>query len=137
MKDILKKTIIAVVFAAYCGFILYLTVLSRHPGQGKMDLRFMWSYREYLAGNKDRKKDVIQNLQNILLFVPFGFFHPVKKWAVVIGSGLLFSLAIELLQYFGGYGLAELDDLICNTLGAAIGFLICMVFQKAVGKEHA
>lgn len=35
--------------------------------------------------------------------------------------GLLFSFAIELLQYVFGTGISELDDLILNSLGAWIG----------------
>lgn len=37
-------------------------------------------------------------------------------------GALLFSVCVETIQYIGGYGLAEVDDVICNTLGAAIGF---------------
>ncbi len=131
----IKRKLIWVIFIAYCLFVLYLTIFSRQPGHGKMDLRFMWSYREYFAGNPARKKDVIQNLQNILFFVPFGVFHPVKKWQVVIITGFLFSLGIELVQYFGGFGLCELDDLICNSLGVVAGVLLRKMFVFLLEKK--
>lgn len=74
------------------------------------------------AGDANWKKDVVQNLQNIAFFIPFGFFMPVKKCWIVLATAVMFSTLIELVQFIGGYGLAELDDVICNSLGAVIGF---------------
>jgi glycopeptide antibiotics resistance protein len=84
----------------------------------------MWSYIELLTGNPNWKKDVTQNLQNILFFVPFGVLLPVKRWWTMFIIAALFSTWIEFIQYIGGFGLAELDDVICNTLGAIIGFKV-------------
>ena len=70
------------------------------------------------------EKDVVQNLQNIAFFIPFGALLPVKNWKAVFITAVVFSVLIEFVQYIGGYGLAELDDVICNTLGAMIGFWI-------------
>ena len=81
-------------------------------------------------GDPNWKKDVIQNLQNIAFFIPFGVFLPVKKCIVVLIVAILFSGAIETVQYFGGYGLAELDDVICNTLGTMIGFWIVVGMKR-------
>ena len=64
---------------------------------------------------------------NILLFIPFGYLlpslFPRLRWWQVILLGLVFSLCIELLQLITKLGYADVDDLINNTLGAAIGFL--------------
>ena len=71
-----------------------------------------------------------QIILNILLFVPFGFMFPVihpKLSKATITYGFLFSLAIEIMQYITGRGLADIDDLINNTLGAVIGYLIYRV----------
>lgn len=67
-------------------------------------------------------------LLNILLFVPFGFFLPVL-WGrfrsllpgVLFGCGL--SLTIELLQLLT-YRATDVNDLITNACGTAIGFLL-------------
>ena len=117
-----KRWIRTVPFVCYCLFIVWYTILSRKPGVPKAELRFMWSYREMFIGDPNWKKDVIQNLQNIAFFIPFGFFAPAKRWIGVFMGALLFSVCVETIQYIGGYGLAEVDDVICNTLGAAIGF---------------
>ena len=124
-----------ILFIAYCGFIVWYTIISRKPGISKADLRFMWSYQEILLGDPHWKEDVLQNLQNIAFFIPVGIMLPVKKWKSVLVLALVFSTVIENTQYIGGYGLAELDDVICNTLGAMIGFWIILNLKKLFVKH--
>ena len=105
--------------------MVWYTLFTRNPKATRsIDLRFMWSYRDLIAGKSTAKDDVLQNLKNILFFVPFGLLHPVKKHIVVFITALLFSVLIEVMQYIFALGLCELDDVICNTLGAMIGFWI-------------
>ena len=60
---------------------------------------------------------------NIAFFVPVG----VLAWVVfgragrAIACAALFSLAMEVGQYVFALGLSDVDDLIMNTLGAALG----------------
>lgn len=111
-------------FILYCLFIVWYTVLSRTPKEiHSVELRLFWSYRELIAGKPTAKANVIQNIKNIIFFIPFGFFIPVKHWKFVLVISIVFSVCIEVVQYVGGYGLAELDDVICNSLGALIGFV--------------
>lgn len=118
-----KRWIRAGLFVCYCFFIIWYTILSRTPKEEHIaDLRLLWSYRDLIAGKSTASKDVLQNLQNIVFFIPFGFFSPWKKWMWVLIGALVFSLCVEVSQYIGGFGLAELDDVICNTLGALIGY---------------
>jgi len=71
---------------------------------------------------------------NIGWFVPFGFLLPVllkrESFLKVIVIGLMFSLTIESLQFIFRVGVAELDDLILNTLGTAIGYLLFKFTSK-------
>lgn len=85
-----------------------------------------------LTGDPNWKKDVVQNLQNIAFFIPFGLLIPGKNWKTVFITAAVFSGLIEVVQYIGGYGLAELDDVICNTLGAMVGYLFWFGLKKAV-----
>ncbi len=66
-------------------------------------------------------------IENIFLFLPFGFLFPVwlpkKKTAWAIPAGFFCSAAIEYCQLRTGRGFCQLDDVIMNTLGAVIGFL--------------
>lgn len=71
---------------------------------------------------------------NIILFIPLGFllpiiwktFRPLKK---VIAVGLGLSVLIELLQLFN-FRLTDIDDLITNTVGTLIGFLMAKLAPK-------
>lgn len=70
---------------------------------------------------------------NVLAFMPLGFFLPLlfkrfmKFWPTLFL--ILFStLAVECLQYVFRVGSFDIDDIILNTLGGAIGYL----FYKAV-----
>lgn len=72
---------------------------------------------------------------NFLLFVPYGLLieFVFKKWKVSWGKALLIgfcsSLFIELLQAFTGR-LPESDDLIINTAGFFVGFLVAQAIEK-------
>lgn len=63
---------------------------------------------------------------NIVLFMPFGFLVPIiwdnmRKPIPVILSGFAFSALIEASQILSSRG-TDVDDLMMNTLGAAVGF---------------
>lgn len=67
-------------------------------------------------------------LMNVFLFFPLGLTLPYalpKKWKhnvlIAILFALTLSITIEFLQYYFHLGRAETDDVICNTLGCAIG----------------
>lgn len=83
--------------------------------------------------------DVQTSLLNILLFIPFGFGLPFitnlrVKRIVVIGA--LFSIVIELLQLITGllgkltFRIADINDVIFNTVGVVIGYLLFIAFVR-------
>ncbi len=87
--------------------------------------------------------DYIKNsLLNIVLFIPAGMFLPLLwkefqnfKKTAVFGFGL--SLVIEVLQIFT-FRLSDVDDLITNTLGSMIGYVIAnQLFYVLNGKLTA
>ncbi len=87
--------------------------------------------------------DLQTSLLNILLMVPFGFGLPfisdfrAKK---VVVLGMLFSLAIELTQWLTGhlagvtFRVADVNDVVFNTLGAAVGYAMFAGFALAWSK---
>ena len=84
-----------------------------------------------------RSFPVLQVAFNVLLFVPFGiivrrYFHRSALTAVALGAAV--SLLIELSQYTGLWGIypcafrvADVDDFIVNTAGAALGAALAPV----------
>lgn len=71
---------------------------------------------------------------NILLFIPLGLAIPLRfkinKLRHVILIGLFISLIVEVVQLFTAMRSFDVDDLILNTLGATLGFVIYLVFIK-------
>ena len=66
---------------------------------------------------------------NIGMFIPLGFFLPtlwkgLRKWWKTWLAVLLIMLVIELAQLFSLRGSFDVDDLILNLLGAAMGYVI-------------
>lgn len=125
-----------ILFALYCGFLLWLTILSRQPrvGERVFKLELLWSYRAWAAGAPDGKTESIQNINNILVFIPFGVLFPGKRWKWLLLTAVLLSAVIEAVQYVFNLGWCEIDDVICNVLGAAIGFGLWKMIK---GKMHA
>ena len=68
-------------------------------------------------------------VENVLLFVPYGFllpwvFEKVRGFFKTGFWGLLTSVCVEVLQLVSGRGYFQIDDILTNTLGTLIGFLI-------------
>lgn len=129
-----------VLFIVYSAFIVYYAVLSRESSADhRIEFRFMWSYREMLTGHPEWKEDVGYNLKNIVFFIPFGFLFPKvqrldvsfknRTWLIVLCCGFLLSLLVEVSQYIFCLGLCELDDLICNGLGALLGYWLLVLLH--------
>lgn len=70
-------------------------------------------------------------LLNIAMFIPFGVLLPLalprfQRWYWTLAAGAGGSFVIEALQYILQRGAADVDDLFCNTLGAMLGYCLCM-----------
>lgn len=120
----MRKWLAWILFSVYVLFLLWLTILSRRPRLGERVFKWelLWSYRAWLAGAPDGKTESIQNINNILVFIPFGVLFPGKRWNWPLLTAGLLSAGIEAVQYAFNFGWCEIDDVICNVLGAAIGF---------------
>ena len=84
-------------------------------------------------------QDLQTSLLNILLLIPFGFGLPFitnfrMKKTVVIGA--LFSIVIEFLQLITGFmakitfRIADINDVIFNTVGVVIGYILFVGFVR-------
>lgn len=80
-------------------------------------------------------------LGNILLLLPLGIFIPMffkrlRSFKSTVITCALVSLSIEVVQYismyFGNFRSCDIDDIILNTLGGMIGFIIYKVINKKV-----
>lgn len=84
-------------------------------------------------------QDLQTSLLNILLFIPFGFGLPFitrSRLKLIVVFSALFSFSIELVQFLTGYyskisfRVADINDVIFNTAGAAIGCALFVLFMR-------
>lgn len=148
LRKALSKRLTVWFSVVYLLAITYLTFISREPapylrysinpfGAARRGLEFGGGlisgllHGDVRVANWASLKGIILN---IMLFIPFGYLlpslFPRLCWWQVILLGLAFSLCIELLQLITKLGYADVDDLINNTLGAAIGFLCYKLILK-------
>lgn len=114
---------ITFLFITYLFVVICLTLFSREPGtRGTVNLVLLSS----LEGSADRISIAVENM---VMLAPFGILMPLvmgwsRKWYFVILTGALLSLAIETVQLVTGCGYFELDDILFNTLGVVIGYVV-------------
>lgn len=69
----------------------------------------------------------VGNLLNLLLYIPFGWTAgwTAQRWKPnrrrIAVAALMLSVGCEVLQYFTGRGMADVNDVLFNTLGAVVG----------------
>lgn len=77
---------------------------------------------------------ILENvLGNIIIFIPFGLLLPIilkKKNKNIVLSGVILSALIEILQFIFGLGSTDIDDLLLNTIGVIIGYLLCITIKN-------
>lgn len=78
---------------------------------------------------------------NIALFIPLGICLPLQipkkiKWYNIVLIGFLFSTVIEITQVILIGRIGELGDILYNTAGTAIGFLIFRVLNIIYTKSE-
>ncbi len=84
---------------------------------------------------------IFQNtLGNIVCFMPLGFLVPVllpvtNRLRRIVLVGLALSFIFETIQLFGFFGNFDVDDMILNTAGTALGFY-CLSRTKLLIKRH-
>jgi glycopeptide antibiotics resistance protein len=78
---------------------------------------------------------------NMAMFIPTGIVLPVEYkelagfWKTV-AAGALLSLSIEILQLPFPSRASDVDDLILNTLGVAVGYGIYAAVKRLTGKRY-
>lgn len=140
----IKNKIIGLLFILYIGKVLDLTLFPiplnhREVQNAMMNFSLEQASIEYYNlipfQNITGLKQLKEPLLNILMMVPMGIFLPVvfksmRRWHHTVLTAFLLSLTIELLE-LGltlGFGVIlwhfDVSDLITNTLGGFIGYLL-------------
>lgn len=158
MRDGMRKKLhIAawVLFVIYAAVMIYLLIFERLTGGGYV----FWQSADYARDISGKFQLVpfrtiimfakqfhsfslndpaFYNIGgNIVLFIPIGIFLPFlfrrqRKFPVFLLTTVITICVIELIQALTLLGTCDIDDLILNTFGAGIGFLI---YKLAFGRN--
>lgn len=94
------------------------------------EIKRFWFNREQLG----MQTIMINLVGNVVCFMPFGFLLPtiskrkfVKNIVGVFFCTLLFTLSIETIQLVTKVGAFDVDDILLNTIGGILGYLVMRV----------
>ena len=144
------RTLGKFLFVVYILFLLYFLIFSDWYGRSGVmenyhynltpfyEIRRFWEYREKLG-----IWSVINLFGNVIVFVPFGFFKPMaskkRSFFGTVFDGAFLSLVVEVFQLLSKVGRFDVDDLILNTSGVILGYLIfvaCNATRRRYGAKR-
>lgn len=122
----------ALIFLVIC--FIYLILTSNVLARTYIYANRRYSFRLFTG-------DLFEMLENVLLFFPLGmlmcgldfvtrpvhYFKEIKtyrfvRFVISMAYAGVFTCIIELLQYYLRVGVFTVDDILCNTTGAALGY---------------
>jgi glycopeptide antibiotics resistance protein len=75
-----------------------------------------------------KEQYLAENIMNVVAFVPIGLLLgigiPRLKWWYALLIGFCLSSSIEILQFVFKKGFSEFDDVIHNTFGCILGYIL-------------
>lgn len=122
-----------IMFIAYIAALLYVTIFSRSPSdQQKIYLIPLGDIISIIQ--EKRFHDLEGVALNVVMLIPFGFLgrHIIRKhhYLVIVGLGVALSLMVETVQYITFLGSFDINDVIYNSIGTAIGLCISEFIRK-------
>lgn len=132
-----------VLFLLYLGLLVYFMFFAESFGREQTqrdyaynlelfkEIRRFYTYRQKLGF----EAFFLNVIGNVIGFMPCGFFLPIvsrrgRRWYNAILLCFALSLCIEVTQLVCKVGSFDVDDLLLNTLGGAIGYMINRIVQK-------
>ncbi len=124
----------------YLGGLAAITFMDRMGDGMRMGVQLRPFLAFWEAWNGFALQVWLNPLLNIAMFFPLGILLPLAgkpfhRWYWMLAAGSGTSFVIEVLQYIFCRGQADIDDLLCNTLGAMLGYCISLLFLSLAGKR--
>lgn len=101
------------------------------------EIRRFWLHRDILGTSVM----LINIVGNVAVFIPIGFMLPLlfphtDQAGRTVAATFLLSLLAETCQLIMRVGCFDVDDLLLNTLGGALGYLLFVCFRRIWRKKH-
>ncbi len=125
-----NQFVVILIFALYS--IAVFTVVGI-PAVGTFKADFSFNLIPLIDIVNSPLEYIKNTILNIILFIPMGFLVPAiwrdcRSMKTTVLMGLALSVSIEILQIFT-FRLTDIDDLITNTAGTAIGYYLSKRFS--------
>ncbi len=131
-----------ILFCAYIGFLLWRVFFYAYGGYHRTpggmigyNLVPFKTIAGYIKNYQFLNREIwfLNLFGNVLAFMPFGFLFPiifrgVRRLKYISVATGVFSLLIEMVQFALGVGTFDVDDVILNTMGGVLGYLIFRIF---------
>lgn len=137
-----------VLFVLYIGFIIYFLLFSDVYGrsiEGMQEYHYNFELFKEIKRFWYNKEQIglyavfANLLGNVLIFVPFGFFMPMaskyRSFLSTLFCSFALSFCVETFQLLNKVGSFDVDDLVLNTLGGAVGYIVFSICA-AMRRKH-
>lgn len=152
---VFRRVLGVALVAVYVYVVLAQTIIGRvQSASPTAKLELFWSYRASLALMEDglaitSASLLAEIILNILMLMPLGVLLPFALpelfctsrptrdlvWVAIVACAC--SSAIELAQWRFRLGLFEFDDILNNTAGALVGYVMYRIFVWLVRRVYA
>lgn len=127
-----------VLFVEYVVVVICSTVLFRPKlSMARIEITPFWTY--FAVYNHTYGVSIWDIILNIVLFFPLGIFlailFPKLKIGKAVLIGVLSSVCIELSQLVLQRGIVQFDDVLHNTIGCCLGFLVTKWLTSIMSKQ--
>ncbi len=131
-----------VLFLMYLGLLTYFTIFSEALGRTDGgEYRYNTVPFHEIARYVKYREQIgwygffLNTFGNVLAFLPLGFFLPYvrrKEYTLLqmMLAGALCSYTIELIQLVTRTGSFDVDDILLNTCGAVLGWLMFLSLRR-------
>ncbi len=130
----LKNHMPIVFFFCYLSFIMVVTIFTRSITNPYSSI-----FQDF--GLRSRENGInIEMVENVLLFIPYSYFFCLAfkakaNWKITTKISFYTSLFIELVQLVFWLGKFQLSDVLHNTIGGIIGYLIWKTIKTCKEKQ--
>lgn len=129
MRTVARQATYIFLLTLYMYIVIGITILSRsESGTWGASFEVFRTFRNTFYARK-------QIYENIIMFVPYAMllYGLAKRFRslwrmLLIGAGS--SLLIEVTQWLTRTGYFEVDDILTNTIGMLLGYLVCLLIEK-------
>lgn len=131
------KKFYKIIIVPYTLFLLYLMFFGMGRSQyedNQITVEPVLSTIKFIHNTIELKYIVTIVFGNIIMFMPFGFLGWIlpglKDIKALLYTFVSSIIIVEALQYFTRMGIFEVDDIILNTFGVYLGWLLRGFIEK-------